>query len=185
MAAAALAAILALAFGGGAHPARPPVPVHLSSSFTWLSGPPLTGVTHLRLIASENTGPAFIVDVDSGTARIVPGLGVPRNPSTITGPQLYPLTAAPGGALAVVTSAPCQRCTSTEFFIGVDGSVRRVATLRVAGTQDTAPAFDSTATWVLTRPRDGRCTLRLVPTRAPPWPRHAGACAPAAIRRQG
>ena len=167
VAAAALAAILALAFGGGAHPARPPVPVHLSSSFTWLSGPPLTGVTHLRLIASENTGPAFIVDVDSGTARIVSGLGVPRNHSTTTGPQLYPLTAAPGGALAVVTSAPCQRCTSTEFFVGVDGSVRRVAKLGVAGNEDTAPAFDSTATWVLARPRGGRCTLRLVPSSRP------------------
>jgi len=42
-------------------------------------------------------------------------------------PALYPLTAAPGGAVAMVTRHDCVRCTvtMTDFMIGADGSVRR------------------------------------------------------------
>ncbi len=98
------------------------------------------------------------------------GLGVPRQQRTWS-PALYPLTAAPGGALAVVTRQDCARCTvtQTEFLIGADGSVRRTARLTLARDQHTStPALGSaSASWVLTWPRSGRCTLRLEPGSRP------------------
>lgn len=159
---AAAVAGVAFGLGGGRH-----VPMLARSSPpTRLTGPPLSGPTHLRLVVSQNTGPASIVDVDSGEAQAVRGLGVPRQHS-IWSPALFPLTAAPGGALAVVTRHDCARCTNTqtEFLIGADGSVRRTGRLTFAGDQRTSTtALGSiSASWVLTWPRSGDCTLRLEP----------------------
>ena len=163
----ALASILAFGLGGEGRHAPP---LRRSSPPTWLTGPPLRGPTHLRLVVSQNTGPASIVDVDSSQAQAVRGLGVPRQ-QRIWSPALYPLTAAPGGALAVVTRQDCVRCTVTQtaFLIGAGGSVRRTGRLRLAGDQHTStPVLGSaSASWVLTWPRSGRCTLRLEPGCAP------------------
>jgi hypothetical protein len=162
-----VAGIVAFGFGGGRHAPLP----QRSSPPTWLTGPPLLGPTHLRLVVSENIGPASVVDVDSDQARAVRGLGVPRQQRTWS-PALYPLIAAPGGALAVVTHQRCARCTvtKTDFLIGADGSVRRTTTVTLARDQHTStPALGSpSASWVLTWPRSGRCTLRLEPSLRPP-----------------
>ena len=159
----AVAGIVGFGLGGDG---RHPRPLKRSSPPTWLTGPRLSGPSHLRLVVSENIGPASIVDVDSGRARAVHGLGVPRQQGTWS-PALYPLTAAPGGALAVVTRQHCARCTATqtEFLIGADGSVTRTGRLRLAGDQHTSPSAlgSASASWVLTWPRSGRCTLQLEP----------------------
>ena len=163
----AVAGIVAFGLGGDGRHAPP---VQRSSRPTWLTGPPLSGPTHLRLVVSQNTGPASIVDVDSGRARAVRGLGVPRRQRTWS-PALYPLTAVPGGAFAVVTRQLCARCavTQTEFLIAADGSVQRTGRLRLAGDQHTStPALGSaSASWALTWPRSGRCMLRLEPGSRP------------------
>jgi hypothetical protein len=139
----------------------------LASSPTRLTGPPL-GTTHLRLVASENTGPAFVVDVDTGKTSAVAGLGVPSRQS-MWSPTLDPLMAIAGGALAVVTNQACQHCAITEddYLIATNGSARRLATRsfpRLQGTRATARVPGSTAEWVLTWPHRGPCTLRLVPS---------------------
>ena len=163
----AVAGIVAFGLGGGGRHA--PL-IRRASPPTWLTGPPLSRPTHLRLVVSENTGPASIVDVDSGQAQAVPGLAVPRQQRT-SSPALYPLTAAPGGALAVVTRHDCAHCAVTlaEFLIGANGSVRRTGSLTLARYQHTStPALRSaSASWVLTWPRSGRCTLRLEPGSRP------------------
>jgi hypothetical protein len=145
-------------------------PLQRSSPPTWLTGPPLSGPTHLRLVVSENIGPASVVDVDSGRAQAVHGLGVPRQQRTWS-PALYPLTAAPGGAVAMVTRHDCVRCTvtMTDFMIGADGSVRRTTRLTLARDQHTSTTAlaSASASWVLTWPRSGRCTLRLEPGSRP------------------
>jgi hypothetical protein len=137
---------------------------------TWLTGPPLSGPTRLRLVASENTGPAWIVNVDSGKAQAVRGLGVPRRQG-LWSPALYPLIAARGEALAVVTHQNCARCavTKNEFLIGADGSVRPTMTLSLAGNVHTSTAAlgSVSASWVLTQPGSGHCTLRLEPSSHP------------------
>jgi hypothetical protein len=167
MLAAAVAGIVAFGLGGEGRHAPP---LQRSSRPTWLTGPPLNRPTHLRLVVSQNTGPASIVDIDTGQARAVRGLGVPRQQRTWS-PALYPLTAAPGGALAVVTRQDCARCavTQTEFLIGADGSGRRTTRLTVARDQHTStPALGSaSASWVLTWPRSGHCALRLEPGSRP------------------
>ena len=152
--------------GGGRH-----VPeLQRPSPPTWLTGPPLRGPTRLRLVASENTGPAWIVDVDSGKAQAVRGLGVPRQQG-IWSPALYPLIAARGEALAVVTHQNCARCTVTknEFLVGADGSVRPTTTLTLAGNVHTSTAAlgSVSASWVLTQAGSGHCTLRLEPSSRP------------------
>jgi hypothetical protein len=172
---ACVAAVLAgavggiVAFGLGGEGRHAP-PLQRSSPPTWLTGPPLSEPTHLRLVVSQNTGPASIVDIDSGQARAIRGLGVPQR-QRIWSPALYPLTAAPGGALAVVTRQDCARCTVTqsELLIGADGLVRRTGRLRLASDQHTStPALGSaSASWVLTWPRSGRCMLRLEPGSRP------------------
>ena len=163
----AVAGFAAFGLGGGGRHAPP---LRRSPPPDWLTGPPLSRPTHLRLVVSENTGPASIVDVDSGQAQAVRGLAVPRQQRTWS-PALYPLTAAPGGALAVVTRQDCARCTvtQTEFLIGADGLVRRTARLTLARDQHTStPVLGSaSASWVLTWPRSGRCTLRLEPGSRP------------------
>jgi hypothetical protein len=150
----------------GAHVA----PLRRSAPLTGLTGAPLSGPTHLRLVVSENTGPASILDVDTGKVRAVPALGVPRQQRT-WGPALYPLAAVPGGAVAVVTRQNCARCTitKTDFLIRVDGSVRRTSTLTLGpDPYASAQVLDSASvSWVLTRPRGGHCTLRLEPGKRP------------------
>jgi hypothetical protein len=163
----AVAGIVALGLGGSGRHAVPP---QRPSPPTWLTGPALNGPTHLRLVVSENIGPASIVDVDSGRVQAVPGLGVPSRQG-LWSPALYPLRSVPGGALAVVTRQDCRRCTvtETEFLIGNDGSVRRTSRLTLARNQHTStPALGSVSgNWVLTWPRSGRCLLSLRPGARP------------------
>jgi hypothetical protein len=135
---------------------------------TPLSGPSLSASTHLRLVVPENTLSASIVDVDSGRVQAVRGLGVPHD--RLWGPTLYPLTRVSGGALAVVTRQACGRCiaTKTNFLIGAGGSVRRTSRLTLARDQHSTPALGSAvASWVLSSPRPGRCSLRLEPGAGP------------------
>ena len=148
--------------------------MRLSASPTWLRGAPLTGASHLRLVASENGGTVFVVDVDHHSARAVPGLGFP--------PQALPavdLSAAPGGALADVRTPTCVSCaireTQTDFLIGANGTARRIGQVTLTRHQyTTTQALDSTATWVLTWPTGGRCTLRLEPSLRPAVPVRCG-----------
>jgi hypothetical protein len=158
----AAAEIAASGLGGESRYAPP----QRSSPPTSPTGPPLSRPTHLRLVVSQNTGPPWIVDVDSGRTQAVHGLGVPREQG-VWSPALYPLIAAPGGALAVVTRQDCAHCTRTQadFLIGADGSVRRTTRLTLAGGQQTStPALGSaSASWVLTWPHSNHCTLRLEP----------------------
>ena len=142
---------------------------HKSMAPRPLTGPPLNASTHLRLVVSENTGPASIVDVDSGRVQAVRGLGVPRR-YRLWGPMLYPLTPVPGGTLAVVTRQACGHCiaTKTNFLIGAGGSVRRTSSLALPRDQQSTHALGSAvASWVLTSPRTGRCTVRLEPGSSP------------------
>jgi hypothetical protein len=157
------AAVLVFDASRGTH--RAAAPLRLSSSPTWLTGPPL-GRTHLRLVASENGGPASIVDVDSGRVIALPQLDVPRSPNL--GPSLS-LTPTRGAALAVVSHQACGHCALTEddFLIGASGAVRRLATRHFAafaGTIERSQLPGTTAEWVLTWPHRGACTLRLVPS---------------------
>lgn len=145
--------------------ARQLPPVHRFMAPRTLTGPPLSASTHLRLVVSENTGPASIVDVDSGRVQAVRGLGVPRK-YRLWGPMLYPMTPVPGGTLAVVTRQVCGHCiaTKTNFLIGASGSVRRTSSLTLARDQQSMHALGSAvASWVLTSPRSGHCSLRLEP----------------------
>ncbi len=165
--AAALGAVVGVGLSGGGQQARAPGSVRLASSPTWLTGSPLRGVTHLRLVASENAGPASIVDVDTGTVERLPQLHVPRGPGAV-GSALYPLMLVPGGALAVVNHQACQHCaiTQDDFLIEADGSVRRIASRHfpaLQGTTETAYLPGSTAEWVLRWPHHGACTLRELP----------------------
>jgi hypothetical protein len=161
----ALGALLAARGGGSTSALRPPRP---PEPLPRLAGPVLSGPTHLRIVGGGNWGPPSIVDVDRGTIRAVRGLGVPRA-STLWGPRVA-LAPAPGGVMAVVYRQACQRCarSQTEFLIGADGSVRRLATLPLGnGPMEPDPARGLTATWVLTWFHAGRCTLQLVPAARP------------------
>jgi hypothetical protein len=157
----AFGALLAARGGGTTTALRPPRP---PEPLPRLAGPVLSGPTHLRIVGGGDWGPPSILDVDRGTIRTVHGLGVPQA-STLWSPRVT-LTPAPAGVLAVVHRQACQRCarSQTEFLIDAGGSVRRLATQRLAsGSVETAPARGSAATWVLTWPHAGPCTLRLVP----------------------
>ena len=157
---ACIAAALVLIMGGNAgQPARAS-----SSRPTWLAGAPLHKPTHLRLIVSGNTPRVSIVDVDSGRVSTVRGLGLPHRYS-LQGPMIWSLTPAPGGALAVIWRQSCGHClTLTSFRIAADGLARRTATVTAKRHQQATQATGSTTgIWVLTRPRSGRCTLKLVP----------------------
>ena len=166
-----LAAALALGLAGGSTTTPRSLPaVRLSAAPTWLRGVPLTGASTLHLVASENGGTVFVVDVDHHSAHALPGLGFP--------PQALPavdLSAAPGGAVAVVSTPTCVSCaireTQTDFLIGANGAVRRVGRVTLTRHQyTTTQALNSTATWVLTWPTGGRCTLRLEPSPRPAVP---------------
>jgi hypothetical protein len=158
-------ALLALVISGtGMSSGTPVEPQHRQA--VPLGGPALTGPTHLRLIASENGGTVYVVDVDSGSARAVPGFIWPVSAE----PQVE-LTPAAGGALATVPAWPtCVRCTTVQrrYLISANGSVRALGTARLAPHEYATPAVGSNASWVLTWPRHGGCTLALVPGSRPP-----------------
>lgn len=150
--------------GGDAQPPRS------ASRPTWLAGAPLSKPTHLRLLASENAGPASIVNVDDGTVRAVHGLGLPAK-RRLWSPTMWPLFSVSGGALGVVGRRSCNRCKGTEahFLIRPDGSVRRISTLTLAADQTSAAPIRGalSASWVITHPRGGPCTLRAEPSSRP------------------
>jgi hypothetical protein len=169
---AVVGAFLLASGGGGTISAsarsRPPEPLPR------LSGPALATPTHVFIVASNNGGSPFIVNVDRQTAHAVPGLGVLTSYATLWGPHVELSRATAGGAVAVISRQGCERCALSQvaFLIASDGSVRRIAALpnigpRVTGTLETTPALDALGTWVLSWPHVGPCTLRLVPgTRA-------------------
>lgn len=166
LAAALAGAVLVLDLSGGAHQTAPPL--QLSSSLTWLTGPPL-GRTHLRLVASEGDESPSVIDVDSGRVIPLPQLHVPGQPNL--GPYLS-LTPFRGGALAVVNHQACGHCTLTEddFLVSASGKVRLLTTMHFpafVGTTERTPVPGSTAEWVLRWPDRGPCTLRLVPSARP------------------
>jgi hypothetical protein len=148
--------------------ARDAVPASLAKSSrpTWLAGAPLSKPTHLRLLVSENGGPASIVDVDDQRVKAVPGLALPRKPS-LWSSMMWPLVKVSGGALGVVTRRDCNSCTGTEthFLISPTGSVRRIGAFTLAADQySTTPVLGSaSASWVLTHPRRVPCTLTAQP----------------------
>jgi hypothetical protein len=169
--AAAIAAVVGFGLSGAGHHAPARGSVRLVSSPTWLTGSPLRGTTHLRLVASQNAGRAYIVNVDSGSAHGLPQLHVPTGPGTL-GSALYPLMLVAGGALAVVNHQACNHCAITQdlFLIKADRSVRQVASRHfpaLQGTTEMAYVPGSTAEWVLTWPHHGPCALRLVPSTRP------------------
>jgi hypothetical protein len=166
---AAAGALLALAFvvlGVRAPPSAPHSPaLRRSSSPTRLSGPPLRGATHLRLIVDANGGRPYILDVDRGTPRPLLALGVP-----VRGTEWSPsasISPIPGGALAVVSRQKCQHCARSQelFTVGAGGSVRAVAivSLGTGNSAKTLPDPGTAAEWVDAPRRAGGCTLRLVP----------------------
>jgi hypothetical protein len=162
----AIGAVLFLAHGrGGAPPS-----LAKSSHPTWLTGARLSDSTHLQLLVTENGGPLSIVDVDDRRVQPVSGLGVPPRHG-LWGAFLYPLLKIPGGALAVVTRRNCNNCTATEthYFISPDGAVQRTSTFTLAADQyESTPVLGSrSASWVLTHPRVGACTLKTDPGARP------------------
>jgi hypothetical protein len=169
--AALAAALLALQLDGGGSAGARLSPRASHSSLAALAGPSLTAATHLRLVVSENGGPVSVVDLDADSAHTVAGLGVSR---TTRAPAVS-LAADGGGALAVVTHRTCPTCAGTrastdtfpdrrtDYLISADGSAKQISSFELTRHQYTAAAFDSTATWVLTWPHRGPCTLALEP----------------------
>lgn len=162
----ALLALTAVVIAVAGPPAAPHSPaLHRSSAPTRLSGPPLRGASHLRLIVDVNGARPYLLDVNRGTVKPVQGLGVGAretewSPSTAISP-------IPGGALAVVSRQACARCARSQalFTVSAGGSVRAVATVALgsAATTSTLPDPRVAAEWVDARGGGGRCTLRLVP----------------------
>jgi len=143
---------------------RPPEPLPR------LSGPALATPTHIFIVASNNGVDPVVVNVDRQTTRAVPGLGVRSSYTTPWGPRVELVRATAGGAVALVSRQPCQRCvlSQAEFLVGTDGSVRRIAKLpRIAvgatGTIETSPVLGQPAIWLLRWPHAGPCSLRRVP----------------------
>lgn len=144
-----------------------------------LTGSPLTTPTHLRLVAAENAGRPSLVDVDTGVARPIAGLGLPAHAQVGGGDAytVYPLTTlADGRALAVVNHQPCAaasipaggrqaRCSTerSEYAIAADGAATLVAQMRLGYHQSAALLPGSASAWVLTWPHRGACTLTLEP----------------------
>ena len=138
-----------------------------------LTGRRLTGPTGLLIVAYGNEGPPFILNVDRHTVESVRGLGLPLRRATAQSPLVGSLSPAPGGVLAAVEHARDQ----TEFLIAPDGSVRHIATVATRAGDNTLPAREADATWVLRWPHRGRCTLRLVPGTRPAVPVPCGSLA--------
>lgn len=148
---------LALVFGvgwlDGARAAGPLPP---------LTGPPLTGATHLHLIVGDT--PPVIFDVDAGTTMTVQGV-VPGPATKTEQPQVESIVPAPGGAYVTVFNGS----TYADYFISVDGAARRAARATNA-----IPARNSDAVWTLTSSH-GSCMLRLAPGSRPAVPAPCGA----------
>ena len=171
---AAVAAWLGLAHGPSAPHGAPP---RLSSSLRYLSGPAL-GHTGLRLIASENAGRPYLVDLtgsptphgggragERASAQPVTGLALPASVGAPERTSVQPLIPFGAGALAFVTTQRCTRCGSTqvEYLIDRAGRARRLGTLSLGYHQTFTPAIGSTAGWVYTWPHRGPCSLALEP----------------------
>ena len=156
--AAAAVGFAVLLAGGQAGRTPSPPPVRLTSSPRFLTGSPLRGMTHLRLLASAD-GAVYSVDVDSATVRHLAAIPAGREYST----QLLRFRE---GALAIVTHTLCSSCNGvtnslqTTYRISAAGSVARLATIALARHQSATAAYDSTASWVQTWPHRGPCTLR-------------------------
>ena len=170
-AAAAIAALLAgallLSARGGVLATRAPQ-LQPSSSPTPLSGPPLPARTHLRLIIAA-TGVAAVVDVDRARVTLVRGLGVSPHSRYLPRAPSVSLSAAPGGALAVVERQACARCSRQQalFSLAADGAVRRLGALALGPGASTTPQLGKAAEWVLERRAAGGCTLRAQPALGP------------------
>ena len=162
----ALLALTAVVIAVAGAPAAPHSPaLRRSSAPTRLSGPPLQGASHLRLIVDVNGARPYLLDVDRGTVKPVRGLGVgARETEWSPSAAISPI---PGGALAVVSRQACARCARSQalFTVSAGGSVRAVATVALGGaaTTSTLPDPGVAAEWVDARGGGGRCTLRLVP----------------------
>jgi hypothetical protein len=164
LAVAILAVGAGLAFAGG--PGAPHrAPARLDSSLRYLSGP-LAGATGLRLIAAENAGRPYLVDVDHGTAVPVAGMGLPRSVgAAATGTSVYPLVRHGSEVLAFVARRACLRCgeTVSAFLIDRAGRARRLWTLALGYHQTFVPAAGSTAVWVSSWPHAAPCSLAREP----------------------
>ncbi len=161
--AALLAGALVLADRGGMPSPHSPA-LRPASYPTRLTGPPLLGATHLRLIVTDEGVPS-ILNVDRGTVRLVRGLGVSPHTRYIPWGPSVSLSPAPGGALAVVNRQACAHCTQRQvlFGVGANGAVARIGALSLGGADSTTPDPGAAAEWVLARKPAGECTLRLVP----------------------
>jgi hypothetical protein len=163
-AASVLVGAFLLASGGAtntdAQRSRPPEPP------ARLTGRVLTDPTGLLIVAHGNEGPPFILNVDRQTVSSVHGLDLPVRRATAQSPIVGSLSPAPGGVMADVQHTRSQ----TEFLIAPDGAVRHIATLATRGGDNTLAAREADATWVLTWPHRGPCTLRLVPGTRPAVP---------------
>ena len=140
-----VAGVLLLTGSAGAARSVEPLPV--------LSGVPLSGLTHLRLIVSG--APPYILDLDSGAIRPVAGV----TDTHTDGVWVMPVR---GGALAA-TYRYCKGCNvqMSASIVGADGSVRRVASGR-----SVVASRNSAAAWVLNRDWHGPLHD---PARARPW----------------
>ncbi len=116
-----------------------------------LTGPPLAGATHLRLIVGDT--PPVIFNVDTGRIATVPGV-VPA-PAQAGGPRVAAVVPARGGAFLTVWDGRAY----TGFFVSAQGGVDRLASAK-----DMLPARNAAAVWTLTGAARGRCGLRLVPS---------------------
>src|SRR5665213_1535101 len=95
------------------------------------------------------------------------------------GGTVHPPSPHGSGVLATVTHWNCQMWVSclknqaafpdreSQFLIATGGSARQIASFALARHQYTTPVFGSTATWVMTWPHSGPCSLRLVPGSRP------------------
>ena len=123
-------------------------PVERSSSLTPLTGPRLQGRTGLRLVVAGggNPGEVHLVDVDSGHAAVVQGLGIPAHPGINWSAWVTP---SADGGLTTVSHWICKGCAlpQVEYLVGYDGAARRIGT----------PAPGPT----LSAPHQGDCTLRV------------------------
>jgi hypothetical protein len=139
---AVVAGVLLVTGSAGAVRSVEPLPV--------LSGVPLSGPTHLRLIVSG--APPYILDLDSGTIRPVAGV----TDTHTDGIWVMPVH---GGALAA-TYRYCKGCNTQmrASILGANGSVRPVGAGR-----SVVASRNSAAALVLNRNSAGRCTIRLVP----------------------
>jgi len=160
--AAAGALVAVAADGGGGPSAQPPHAGARAHGPAALAGAPLPATTPLRLVASENGGTVYVVDVARGSARRVRGL----SPGTVS------LSADGSSVLAEVTRWSCPACRGvatdlpvgqSDYLIAADGAARLIAKFPLGRHDYTAPAYGSTGTWVERWPRRGRCTLRLEP----------------------